>query len=125
MRANIVGHVEVLVRIPAHYLFSRADLVLAEWRAVGAAGALLLRRWVTDDRTDPHQRGAVLFLDRTVYRALHLVKVVDVLDVLDVPAVGLEALRRVFLVAERGGAVERDVVVVVAVDEPVKLQVTS
>ena len=23
--------------------------------AVGAAGALLLRRWVTDDRTDPHQ----------------------------------------------------------------------
>jgi hypothetical protein len=52
------------------------------------------------------------------------IEVFRIVDVLDVPAVRLEALALVLgRVGERGGSVDRDVVVVVDVDEPAQPQV--
>ncbi len=81
-----------------------------------------LRRAVADDRAYADQRGlGALHLGR-FNGPVQLVQIVAVGDELHVPIVGLEALCDIFGVAEVGGAVERDEVVVVEDDQLAELQ---
>ena len=116
--ADLVGDDEVLVGIPAQHLLGQAHLVLAQRRAVGLARALLVGRGPADDRLDADERRALLLAHGLVDGDLERAEVVGVVDGLHVPAVGVEALGDVLGVeAQVGRAVERDVVVVVEVDD--------
>ncbi len=77
-----------------------------------------LRRTISD--------GSVLDVHGPPDGHLEGVRVVgDLPDVLDVPPVGLESLRHVVGVGERGGPVDADVIVVVHVDETAEAQVAG
>ncbi len=72
------------------------------------------------------QRRAIFFAHRAAHGLLEPVDVVRGLaHSLDVPAVRLESLRGIVAVGELGGAVDRDVVVVVHVDEATELEVAG
>jgi hypothetical protein len=122
---DAVGHIEVLVGIPAHDLLGQPDLVFAERRAVCLGRVLLVGRWVPDDRLDADQARALVLLLAGLDCRLQRDDVVGVVDGAHVPAIGLEALAGVLgLEAQLSRAVERDVVVVVEVDEPAEAQVS-
>ena len=109
---------ERAVGIEAHHFLGRAHLVFAERRAVRLGRVDRVRRGVGDVRADRDERRALGFVARGRDRRLQRVEVLGVLDPLDVPAVGLHALRVVLAVeGQRRGAVDRDVVVVVADDQ--------
>ena len=115
---GLVGDVEGLVGIPAERLLGERDLLVAERRAVRRALTLLVGRRVADDRLDADQRRLVLVGHALAHRRLDRVEVVGVGDLQHLPAVGLEAHRDVLAVeAQRRRTVERDVVVVVEVDD--------
>ena len=93
---------------------------------MGLARARLVGRRVADDRLHADQRRLVLDLLRRADRRLERDHVVGVVDVGHVPAVRLEALVDVLAVeAQRGRAVERDVVVVVEVDDPAEAELAG
>ena len=114
--AGFVGNVEALV-------FGEAEVFLGGLGGVGAEGFAVdlvgagLGAAVTDDGAHADERrlgglglgGEDGFLDGD--------EVVAVFDHLHVPVVGLEALGHVFGVAEFGGAVERDQIVVIEHDQ--------
>jgi hypothetical protein len=86
---------------------------------VGLARALLVGRRPADDRLDADERRPLLLAHGLVDRHLERGQVVGVVDGLHMPAVGLEALGDVLGVeAQVGRTVERDVVVVVDIDDP-------
>src|SRR5205823_3191726 len=60
---DAVGDEERLVRVPAEDLLRRADLVLAERRAVRLGRVLLVRRRPADDRLDADERRALGLVD--------------------------------------------------------------
>ena len=123
---DLVRHVEVLVRIEPERLLGGADLVLAERRAVRLGGVDRVRRAVGDVAADDDQRRALLLGLRGADRPLERAEVLGVRDRLHVPAVRLEALALVLgREAERRRAVDRDVVVVVEVDEPAEAEVAG
>ena len=124
--AHEIGDGERRVGIEPHHLLRRPDLGLAERRSVRLRGVDRVRRRVRDVRPEDDQRGAVFLGLGCRERAEERVEILGVVDVLDVPAVGLEALALV-LGREREGrrAVDRDVVVVVDVDEPTEAEVAG
>ena len=90
------------------------------------AGVDRVRRRIGDVAAQHDQRRALLLRLRRRERAEERVQILRVVDVLDVPAVRLEALALVLgRERERGGAVDRDVVVVVDVDEPAEPEVAG
>ena len=112
------------VGIEAHDLLRRPDLGLAERGAVRLRGVDRMRRRIGDVAAQDDQRRALLLGLRRRERAEQRVEILRVVDVLDVPAVRLEALALVLRrERERGGAVDRDVVVVVDVDEAAEPEV--
>src|SRR5690606_39117759 len=114
--ADFLGHGERFVR-PADVLARRGDFILAERGAMHAFRAGLVRRTEADHGAAADQRGLVGVLARSLDGGPDLFGVVAV-DVADhVPAVGLEALRRV--VAEPAGdvAVDGNAVVVIEADQ--------
>ena len=119
---GFVGHVEGLLPGPAEVLLGQDDLVLAQGRAMGLGGIVLVGRAEAYDGVDDDE-------GRLVGDGLGLfdggaegVEVLDVGNMLDVPAVGFEALADVFAEGEVGVAVDGDGVVVVEVDELAQLE---
>ena len=121
-----VGDVEVLVRVEPERLLRGPHLVLAERRAVRLRRVDRVRRAVGDVAAHDHERRPLLLGLRRADRALERGDVLGVLDRLHVPALRLEALGLVLGgEGERGRAVDRDVVVVVEVDEPAEAEVAG
>jgi len=108
---------EVRVGIEAQHLLRRTDLVFAERRPVRLGRVDGVRRRVGDVRAQDDDRGALRLGLRRVERRVDRLEVLRVVQMLDVPALRLEA--RTAVLGERDGRrpVDRDVVVVVHVDE--------
>ena len=107
-------------------LLRRADLGLAERGAVRLRRVDRVRRRIGDVAAQDDQRRPLLLGLRRRERAEERVEILGVVDVLDVPAVGLEALALVLgRERERRRAVDRDVVVVVDVDEAAEPEVAG
>ena len=123
VRQRLLGHVEVLVRVPAVRLLGQPHLVLAERRAVRGRRVLLVRTAVADVGADHDQRRAVLDRHRRACRGLERVQRQVVADVLDVPPVRLVALRHVLGDHRRGRARQLDLVVVEECDQPAEAEV--
>ena len=124
--AHRVGDGERRVGVEAHRLLRGPDLGLAERRPVRLRGVDRVRRGIRDVRAQHDQRGTVLLGLRCGEGTEQRVEILGVVDVLDVPAVRLEALALVLgRERERRRAVDRDVVVVVDVDEPAEPEVAG
>ncbi len=122
MGEDIVVDGEVGLWVEAEDLLRRCDLLSAEGRAVGGAGALSGRARPGDDRRQADERRARIGLgglDSGVkgVDVLGVVTVVQEVDVLDVPAVGLVAGGDVLGEGDRGVVLDRDAVVVPDDDE--------
>jgi hypothetical protein len=123
--AHLVGDEELGVGIPPEPLLGDAHVLLAQRLAVDV-GRSHVGRGVADDRLHPDERRALVLLHGVVDGALERGQVVGVVHRLHVPAVGLEALGHVLGgEAQVGRAVERDVVVVVEVDDPPETEMTG
>ena len=120
---NVRRHVEAWFKRPAQRLFGAAQALLAQglavdpgrvlaWAAVADVGA------AGDERRTFHL--GLCGPDRCIHGG-HVVAV----HLLRVPAVGSKAADHVVAVSQPGGAVNRDVVVVVEDDEPAQPQVTG
>ncbi|CAB4834880.1 unannotated protein [freshwater metagenome] len=115
---DIVGTPELLVG-HAHDCFCRGDLGVEQRVAVRVRVVGRGRRRVPDVRAQNQQRWTILDSHRTAYRCLEGIEILgDLAEIFDVPSVGLEPAYRVVGQRELGGAVDRDVVVVVDHDEP-------
>src|ERR671922_2812102 len=115
---------ELAIGVDAERLLRRPDLLLAEGRAVGGGRALRVRRRPGDRGAHSDQGGAVLLVDRGLQRARERGEAVCIIDGLYVPAVGAEARSDVLRVERKGRvAVDRDVVVVVDVDDAAEAEV--
>jgi len=124
-RLDVVGHEEGGFERPVAGLFGQLDLVGAERRAVGRRLVLLVGRAAADVGAHRDQRGLT---GRRLGGRDRLVDGLDVVAVrhaLHVPAVGGEAGADVFAEGEVGGAVDRDVVVVVEHDQLAELLVAG
>ncbi len=124
MLGHLVGHEEVGVGVPAVGLLGEPHLVLAQRRAVGRVGVLLVGRALADVGANDDQRrlaGALGVRDRLGEALLREV----LAQVLHVPAVGLEALAHVLAERHLGLARELDLVVVVEADQPAEPEVTG
>jgi hypothetical protein len=106
---------------PADRLARRCDLLVAERRAVRVVRVGLVRGALRDDGLAADHRGSRIGA-RGDERRLDLRGVVPVDVRHDVPAVGLEALRRVIGEPGLDVAVDRDAVVVVETDELAELE---
>ena len=89
---RLVRDEEGLLRRPAVDLLRQLDLLVAEWRPVGARGVLLVRRADRDVGADDDQRRLVLHAPRLLDRTLDAIEREVLAEVLDVPAVSLVAL---------------------------------
>ena len=108
---------------PAQGLLRERHFLGPERAAVGGARARLVRRAVADRRAHGDDRGTFLLADGGLDRPVDPVDVgVAVLDAEGLPAVGRVAREHVLGEALLRGPVERDVVVVVEVDELSELQ---
>ncbi len=116
--AHCVGDGEGRIRIHPHCLFRETHFGLAERRPVCLRRVHRMWSRVADVAADDDQGRPLLFCLGRREGAEKRVEVLGVADVLDVPAIGLEALALVLgRERERGRTVDRDVVVVVDVDE--------
>ena len=108
-------HVELQLGVKAHRDLGGAHFLFAERSAMGFGGVDRVGRGVGDVRAHLDERGALGFRARDLQRPVQSIDVLGVLDALHMPAVGVHA-RDVVLGVEgdRGGAVDRDAVVVVA-----------
>ena len=122
---HVVGDEEVFLGQAEDLLHDR-DLVVAERVAVRVRRVGVLRRRPADVAAENDERGAPGFGDALAQATFERVEIVGRLAELhDVPAVRLEALRDVVAVRELRRAVDRDVVVVVDVDEPAEAEVAG
>src|SRR5579884_2653396 len=113
VRERVRGDQEGWLDRPAEPLLRRPQLFGAERGAVRLEGILLMRCPVAQVRAHHDERRAVTHRGGRPQRLLEGREVVAVLDAGDVPAVGFEAAAHVLGERERGGAGERDPVVVV------------
>ena len=111
-----LGDEERGVLRPVESLLREPHFVLAERIGVGLGRAGLVRAAVTNDCLRNDQGGTLGLVSCTLQAFEDLVQVVAI-DVGDVPAVGLEALAHVLGEGQRCLAFDRDVVVVVQVDQ--------
>ena len=127
VREHVVGDEEGLVGRQAEDLLDRADLVVAERVAVRVRGVGVLRRRPADVAAQHDEARAVGPPAIALAQAgLERVEVVgDLTELDDVPAVASKRLRDVVGVRELGRAVDRDVVVVVDVDEATEPEVAG
>ena len=119
--AGVLEHLRVdlegLVGVEAEDVLGRPDLVLAQRRAVGGAGVLLVRRGPADDRPQHDQRRAAGLGPGGGQRAVDRRQVLAVVDVLHVPAVGLVPRADVLGERDVGVVLDRDPVGVVDQDQ--------
>jgi hypothetical protein len=124
---DLVGDLEVPLRVEAEDLLGRGHLGLAERGAVRLAGVLRLGRGPGDDGAQPDDRRAPGLVLGGDDRPVQRLDVFDVavrrgeLDRLGVPAVRLVAPQHVLGEGDLGVALDRDVVVVVDDDEVAEL----
>src|ERR1017187_4409071 len=125
MVLGLIRHEKLLFGIPAKGRLGQLDLVGAERGSVGFGRTGLVGRSTSNGGVDHDQRRARVGLGG----GNGLVDAVDVgvaaVDLLYVPTVGLEAFAHVFAEVQRGGTVERDLVVVVQPDQLAQLEVTG
>ncbi len=107
---------------PAERFFGGLDLIRAEWLAVRLGGPGLVRAAVADGGADHDQRRPAGFRLGGADRCVDGVDVVAVRNALDVPVVGREARADVFGKRHTRAAFNRDVVVVVEVDQLAQLE---
>jgi hypothetical protein len=112
------------VGIPAVGLLGEADLVLAEWRAVGLLGVLLVRAAEPDMGPDRDERRPVVGAGGFDGR-LDRGEIVAVRDAGGAPAIRVETLEHVLGPGHVRGAVQLDVVVVVQHDELAEAEVAG
>src|SRR5258705_3850649 len=114
--ARLVRNVERGLEGPSRRRLRALDLLGAERLAVRLGGSLLRGRALSDRGPRQHDRGTALLRDRRPKRRLDWTAFVAV-DPLHVPAVGLEAAPHVLTERQLRWPLDRDVVVVVEVDE--------
>ncbi len=112
---------ERLVRVEAEDLLGGGDLVVAQRRAVHAAGVHLRRRGIADDRAHRDERRLVGDGLGRLDRLLDADDVLAALDLLHVPAVGAVAGRDVLGQRDVGVVLDGDLVVVVEHDQVAEL----
>ncbi len=118
MGQGFVRKIELLVRIPAEILLGRLHFFCAEWRAVGLAAARLVGRAEADggaNHDERRSRRLGLGCDQGAVDGFDVG--VAMFDAQDLPTIRFEALAHVFGERQRGGAVERHLVVVVEPDQ--------
>jgi hypothetical protein len=126
VREHLLRYVECLVRRESEDLLRLFHLVRAERITVGRGRVGLVRRRPADVAAENDQRRLVLDVHRCSYRTLESDRVVrDLAHVLRVPTVGLEASDRIVGECELGRTVDRDVVVVIYVDEPAQAEMAG
>ncbi len=121
---GLVGKEELLVRIPAQILLGRLHFLCAERRAVGLAAACLVGRAEADgsaNHDERRSRRVGLGCDEGAVDGFNVG--VAMFDAQDLPTIRFEALAHVFGERQRGGAVERHLVVVVEPDQLAQAQV--
>src|ERR1700740_2600216 len=115
---------EGAIGVKAHYFLGGAHLGLAQRRAVRLGGDDRVRRRERYVRADRDERRALDFRARGAHRLVQRAQVLGVGYALHVPAVGGEALDVALAVErQRGGAVDRNAVVVVADDQLAEAEV--
>jgi hypothetical protein len=115
-RAHLVGHVEERLLGKAEAFLGQADLLLAQRRAVGLFGALLVGAAIADVAVTDDKRGLVPLRlglgdgggDGGAVVAVHFGHV---------PAIGQETLGHILGKGQLGAALDRDLVVVVKIDQ--------
>ena len=124
MLIHALVHPEAAIGVEAQRFLRRAHLVLAERSTVRLGGVHRVRRGIGDVRADRDEGRTLRFRAGGLEGILQRLQVLRVGHLLHVPAVGAHA-RGVVLGVEgdRGGAVDRDVVVVVAHDQLAQAEV--
>ncbi len=121
---HVVGHVERLVG-QTHELLGPADGVVVEGQPVGCGRVEVVGGGVGDVAAQDDERRSILGVTCGDERTLERVEVLGGLaELLDVPAVGLEPADGIVAQRQLGRSVDRDVVVVVDVDQPPESEVT-
>ncbi len=114
---HLVAHLERLVRVEAQHLLGGGHLLVAQRRAVHAAGVHLRRRGIADDGAHRDERRLVGDGLRGLDGFFYPDDVLTALDLLDVPAVGPVALQGVLGQRDVGVVLDRDLVAVVEHDQ--------
>ena len=109
---DVVGDLEVAIRVEAENPLGGCNLLGAEGRAVNPAGVHLGRGWVADDGAHRDERGLIGDLLRCFDSFLDADDVLAALNDLDMPAVRLIARRSVFGERDIGVVFDGDLVVV-------------
>ncbi len=117
VRVDLLGNEEVLVGVPAERALGSCDFVRAQRGAVRFRSVDGVRRAECDVRADDDQRRARKLSLRVRDRLTQGRQVVRVGDELNVPPERLEALGAILREGDRRRPVDRDVIVVVEVDE--------
>jgi hypothetical protein len=106
---------------PAEKLLGALHLLSAEGRTMGLRLVLLARAAVGDVSPHDDQRWlCALSLGRSE-RGIDRRQIVAVGDLLHMPTVGIEALVHLFSEGEIGGAVDRNAIVIIEIDQLAKL----
>ncbi len=118
---DLVAHLERLVGVEAEDALGGGDLLVAERRAVRAAGVHLGGGGIADDRSNGDERRLVGDLLRLGDGLLDADDVLAAFDFLDVPAVGAVPGGHIFGQRDVGVVFDRNLVVVVEHDQVVEL----
>jgi hypothetical protein len=124
VRANFIGHTELLVR-PAIDCLGQRDLVFTQWRAVRTMRVRLVRRTERDRASDDDQRRLVGRVVELLDRRTQRLDVVGITNLHDVPTEPFKPLADVFRKCEFGIALDRDVIIVVQPAEVGQLQMSG
>src|SRR5579863_611604 len=125
LRERLFRNVERGLDRPTIELLGELDLLDAERLAMGLRSILAIRAAVTDMAVHPDERRPILLGDRIGEGARKRVEIVGVLDRLRMPAVGVEAPDDVLGKSHVGVTVDRDVVIVVEVDEVAETEMSG
>ena len=121
MGDDVVGDLEVLVRVEPENLFGGRNLLGAEGRTVNSAGVHLGRGGVADDGAHRDERRLIGDLLRRFDRFLDAGDVLAALNHLDMPAVRLVARRGVLSERDVGVVLDGDLVVIPEDDQVAQL----
>ena len=122
MRQRLVRNEKRRLSRPAELLLRQLHFLLAQRRSVRFERVLLARRSEADVGAHQNKRRSCGFGARSAQRAVERFEVIAILDCLRVPAISLEPLRAVFRESQIRGGSERNVVVVVQIDQFAQFQ---